>query len=117
MSSIEKIAAPAPTLDSKTSVFDAIEYLVVNNCTHAFVQLEGEMVGIVSGDQLLQNFKSRASAPILEFMGPLVMIKGNEPEARAAEIMAKNSTDCVAVTDPNGVFVGVAALKKLHKSG
>jgi CBS domain-containing protein len=115
MTLIGKIASPAPTLDSKTSVSDAIEYLIVNNCDHAFIQHEGDMVGIVSAERLLQGFKSRASAPIQEFMEPIITIKGNEPEARAAEIMAKNGAECVAVTNQNGVFVGVAAFKKLNR--
>lgn len=113
MTLIERIAYPAPTLDSKTSVSDAIEYLVVNNCDHAFIQHEGEMVGIVSAERLLESFKSRASAPIQEFMEPILTIKGNEPETRAAEIMEEHGAECVAVTNQNGVFVGVAAFKKI----
>ena len=115
MSLIGRIASPAPTLDSKTSVSDAIEYLVVNKCDHAFIQHEGEMVGIVSAERLLENFKTRASSPIMEFMVPIITIKGNEPESRAAEIMEKHVAECLAVTNPNGVFVGVAAFKKLTR--
>ena len=115
MSLIGRIASPAPTLDSKTSVADAIEYLVINKCDHAFIQHEGEMVGIVSAERLLKGFKSRASAPVDEFMGPILTIKGNEPEARVAEIMAKHGAECVAVTNQNGVFIGVAAFKKLNR--
>ncbi len=115
MSLIGRIASPAPTLDSKTSVSDAIEYLNINKCEHAFIQHEGEMVGIVSAERLLIGFKSRASAPVQEFMGPIITIKGNEPETRAAEIMAKHEAECVAVTNQNGVFVGVAAFKKLNR--
>ena len=47
MSLIGKITSPTPTLDSTTTIFDAIEYLIINDCDHAFVQHEGEMVGIV----------------------------------------------------------------------
>lgn len=115
MSLIGRIASPAPTLDSKTSVADAIEYLILNKCDHAFIQHEGEMVGIVSAERLLEGFKSRASAPIQELMGPILTIKGNEPETRAAEIMAKHGAECLAVTNQNGVFVGVAAFKKLSR--
>jgi len=114
MSLIGNFASPAPTLDSGTSVLDAIEYLVINKCNHAFVQHEGEMVGIVSGDRLLAAFRSQASATILEFMGPLLTIKSNEPEARAVEIMSQHDAECVAVTNQNGVFIGVADFKKLN---
>ncbi|MBC8287671.1 MAG: CBS domain-containing protein [Nitrospinae bacterium] len=110
---IGRIALPAPTLDSKLSVSEAIEYLVINSCDHAFVQHEGEMIGIVSAERLLEGFKSQASATIPEFMGPIITIKDTELQARAAEIMIKNRAECVAVTNQNGVFVGVAAFKKL----
>lgn len=116
MTLIGRIASPAPTLDSKTSVSDAIEYLFINKCDHAFIQHEGEMVGIVSAERLLQGFKSRASASIQEFMEPILTIKGNEPQARAAEMMGKHGAECVAVTNQNGVFVGVAAFKKINRS-
>ena len=115
MTLIGRIASPAPTMDSKTSVSDAIEYLAINNCDHAFIQHEGEMVGIVSAERLMEVFKAQASAPIMDFMGPILTIKGNEPETRAAEIMTENGSECVAVTNQNGVFVGVAAFKKLTR--
>lgn len=114
MSLIGKIASPAPTLDSKTSVSDAIEYLIINNCDHAFVQHEGEMIGIVSAERLLEDFEFRASSTISEYMSPILKINGNEPEARAAELMQKHGVECVAVTNHNGVFLGVAAFKKLN---
>jgi signal-transduction protein with cAMP-binding, CBS, and nucleotidyltransferase domain len=59
MPSIEKVVTPTPTLDSTTSIFDAIEYLIINDCEHAFVQHEGEMAGIISASQLLENHKSQ----------------------------------------------------------
>jgi len=115
MSLIGRIASPAPTLNSQTSVSDAIEYLIINKCDHAFIQHEGEMVGIVSAERLLEGFKTRASAPLQEFMEPILTIKGNEPETRAAELMTEHGAECVAVTNQNGVFVGVAAFKKLNR--
>ena len=54
MTLIGRISSPAPTLDSNTSVSDAIEYLMINKYDHAFIQHESEMVGIVSSERLLE---------------------------------------------------------------
>jgi|ETN07SMinimDraft_1059922.scaffolds.fasta_scaffold10517_5 CBS domain-containing protein len=118
MSLIGKITSPTPTLDSTTTIFDAIEYLIINDCDHAFVQHEGEMVGIVSAEQLLGNYRSKelSGATIREYMGPLLTIKQNEPQARAAEIMLEHDAECIAVTNQGGVLVGVACFKKLNSS-
>ena len=118
MPSIENIASPTPTLDSTTLIFDAIEYLIINECDHAFVQHEGEMVGIVSAEQLLGNYRAKdlSVATIRGYMGPLLMIKQNEPQARAAEIMLEHDAECIAVTNQGGVLVGVACFKKSNSS-
>jgi len=118
MTSIEKAALPTPTLDSKTIIFDAIEYLIINDCDYAFVQHEGEIVGIVAPGHLLENYKSQdlSGATIMEYMGPLLIIKGNESQTRAAEIMSENDVDYIAVTNQNGIFLGVAGSRKLNSS-
>jgi CBS domain-containing protein len=118
MTAIEKIVSPTPTLDSKTTIFDAIEYLIMSDCDHAFVQHEGEMVGIVGAEKLLENYKARdmTDATIREFMGPLLMIKADEPQARAAEIMSEHDVGFIAVTNQNGVLIGVASFDSLGNS-
>ena len=80
MASIEKIASPAPILDSNTAIFDAIEYLISKDCIHAFVQHEGKTIGIVAVEQLLENYKSRdmSDVTIREYMGPILKIKAGE---------------------------------------
>jgi hypothetical protein len=45
------------------------------------------MVGIVSAERLLEGFKTRASAPIQEFMGAILMIKGIEQQKSWQNIM------------------------------
>ena len=118
MSLIGQIASPTPTLDSATLIFDAIEYLISNDCDHAFVQHEGETAGIVSAGQLLENYSSKdlSNTSIREYMEPLLTIKQDEPQARAAKIMSEHEVGCIAVTNQNGVLVGVACLKKLNGS-
>jgi len=118
MSLVGNITSPTPTLDSTTTIFDAIEYLIINDCDHAFVQHEGEMVGIVSGEQLLENYRSKdlSGATIREYMGPLLTIKQNEPQTRAAEIMLEHDAEYIAVTNQAGVLVGVACFKELNSS-
>ena len=118
MSLIGEITSPTPTLDSTTLIFDAIEYLIINDCDHAFVQHEGKMVGIVSAGQLLENYKAKdlSNVTIREYMGPFLTIKQNEPQARAAEIMLEHDAECIAVTNQGGVLVGVACFKKLNSS-
>mgnify|MGYP001028422903 FL=1 len=118
MSLIGEFTSPTPTLDSTTLIFDAIEYLIINDCDHAFVQHEGEMVGIVSAGQLLENYKAKdlSNVTIREYMGPFLTIKQNEPQARAAEIMLEHDAECIAVTNQNGVLVGTACFKKLSSS-
>ena len=118
MMAIEKFASPTPTLDSNTSIFDTIEYLIINDCDHAFVQHEGDMVGIVSADQLLESYKSQdmSGATIREYMGPFVTIKGTEPKSRALELMSEHDVECIAVTNLNGVLLGVANCSSLGSS-
>jgi CBS domain-containing protein len=115
MTTIEKIASPAPTLDSRTNIFDAIGYLLVNDCEHAFVQHKGEMTGIVAADQLLENYMIRdmPGTTIQEYMEPIFMIEQGGEQVRAAEIMLEHDVGFIAVTNPNGVFVGIAAFKNL----
>lgn len=116
MSLIGEFASPTPTLDSKTTIFDAIEYMILNDCDHAFVQHEDKMAGIVATSQLLENYKSEdmLGSTIREYMEPLLMIKSNEPEARAAEIMAEHDVNFIAVTNQNGVLLGVVSLNNLN---
>lgn len=118
MTAIEKFASPTPTLDSNTSIFDTIEYLIINNCDHAFVQHEGEMAGIVSASQLLENYKSKdmSGATVREYMKPLLTINGNEPKSKAAEIMLEHGAEFIAVTNFNGVLLGVATFNNLGSS-
>jgi predicted transcriptional regulator len=118
MASIEKIASPAPILDSNTAIFDAIEYLISKDCIHAFVQHEGKTIGIVAVEQLLENYKSRdmSDVTIREYMGPILKIKAGEEQARAAEIMSEHDVEFIAVTNQNGVFVGVASFDNLGNS-
>jgi len=118
MSVVGKVTSPTPVLDSTTLIFDAIEYLISNDCDHAFVQHEGETVGIVSEEQLLENYKSKdlSNTTIREYMGPLLTIRQDESQARAVEIMLEHEADYIAVTNQNGVLVGVACLKKLNGS-
>jgi predicted transcriptional regulator len=115
VTSIEKVVSPAPTIDSKIEIFDAIEYLITCDCNHAFIQHEGEMVGTVATDCLLENYRSKdmSGVSIMEFMQPLLMIKEGEPQTRAAEIMSEHCVECIVVTNREGVFLGVAALNDL----
>lgn len=112
---VERATSPASTLDSKTTIFNAIEYLLVNDCDHAFVQHNGEMAGLISVDQLLglHRAKNLSGATVKEYMEPLLTIEGSEPQIRAAEIMSLHETDCIAVTNSNGAFVGIAGIDKL----
>jgi len=118
MTAIEKFVSPTPTLDSSTSIFDTIEYLIINNCDHTFVQQDGNMIGIVSANLLLENYKSQdlSGTSIREYMGPFITIKGNAPKSQAVEIMSEHDIDCIAVTNLNGVLLGVAAFNNLGNS-
>jgi CBS domain-containing protein len=115
MTAIEKFVSITPTLASNTSIFDTIDYLIINNCDHAFVQHEEEMAGIVSAEHSLENYKSQnmSGATIREYMEPLLAIKGYEPKSRALEMMLEHDVEFIAVTNPNGVLSGVAVLKDL----
>jgi CBS domain-containing protein len=113
---IENITSPTPTLDSTTSIFDAIEYMIVNDCNHAFVQHEGEMEGVVSAEQLLEKYKAQdmSGSTIREYMGPFLTVMGNEPRTKALELMTEYNVDCIVVTNRNGVLLGVVCSKDLN---
>ncbi len=112
---LENFTLPTPTLDSTTSIFDAIEYMIVNDCNHAFVQHEGEMEGVVSAERLLENYKAQdmSGSTIREYMRPLLTIMGNEPRAKALELISEYNADCIAVTNRDGVLLGVVSSKDL----
>ena len=48
-----------------------------------------------------------------EYMEPIFMIEQGEEQVRATEIMLEYDVGFIAVTNPNGVFVGIAAFKNL----
>ncbi len=81
-----------------------------------FVQHEDKMAGIIAVSQLLENYKSEdmSGSTIREYMEPLLTIKDSESEGQAAEIMAENDVDFMAVTNQNGVFLGVVSSSNLN---
>ena len=48
-----------------------------------------------------------------EYMEPIFMIEQGEEQVRATEIMLEYDVGFIAVTNPCGVFVGIAAFKNL----
>lgn len=51
---------------------------------------------------------------VRDYMEPLLTIKANELRARAAEIMSEHGVEFIAVTNQNGVLLGVASLGNLN---
>ena len=112
---IGNIASPSPTLDHQTTLFEAVEYLIINDYNYAFIKNEEEIVGIISSENLLENYKSRelADATVTEYLEPLISINENEPITKAANLMSNNLVEQIAVKNQTGAFVGIACLSQI----
>jgi len=113
---IGRVTSPAPYLDYQTTVFDVIEYLIVNDSDHAFITKEEKVVGIVSSEKLLEIYKSQDlnNASVAEYLSPLICINEKAHKSIAASLMKENNVEHIAVTNQNGNLVGIASAKQLE---
>ncbi len=116
MSFVRQVALPSPIFDYQTTIFDAIEYLIINDCEYAFIKKEEGMVGIVSLEKLVENYSSRdfPVATVIEYMEPLICINESAHKSKATNLMRENNVEHIAVTNRNGNFVGIASAKQLE---
>jgi signal-transduction protein with cAMP-binding, CBS, and nucleotidyltransferase domain len=112
---IGSIASTGPTIDHQTNTFDATEELILLGQDHAFVNKEGQTIGIACLDHLLEKHKSSdiSRLSIIEFMEPLFAIGEYEHESKAGNLMRENSVKHIAVTNRIGEFVGIVSAMQL----
>ena len=114
---VGKVALPSPTLNHDLSSFDATEELILLGMDYAFVKKDGQYVGIISLDNMLEKYKFEdiADLKIVEFMEPLFFVSEYEHKSKAIDLMLKNNVHHIAVTNKAGDFVGVASSTQLQE--
>jgi len=110
---IIEITLPAPTLDHQTDTFDAIEELILIGQEHAFVEKDGQILGIVCLDNLLEKYEPAniSETKIAYYAEPLTIISEYQNKSQVGSLMRENNAEHIAVTKRTGDCMGIAALK------
>jgi len=109
---VGEAALPSPTLDHQMTTFDATEKLIILGKDYAFVERDGEYIGIVS---LVNIMEDASDSNLTEFMEPLFFVKADDHKLKAAALMQENNVEHIAVTNQAGEFVGITSAKRLQE--
>lgn len=119
MPDIGKLIKPASTLDYQTTVFDAIEYLVINDVDHAVIKKDEQVVGIVCLHKMLGNYSTAlvdiSKATVLDFMEPAFFVNHQEHKVKTAQLMIENGIEHIAVNNHAGKLLGVVSAREMSE--
>ncbi len=112
---IAKFVKPAPSLDYQTTIYDAMEYLVLEQHEYALVKREGEIVGIINTDHLLKLRDIDLSrATIFSIMEPAFFVDASEQSLIAGKVMKENDVEHIAVVDDKNNVLGIISGKDIQ---
>ena len=121
MSFITDNLKPALSVDHETTILNAIENMVIEGKEAAVVRHKGQIVGILDLEVLLNQAKndslniSRTSVFLV--MEPIIFMGSSEKKVRASKLMGDKDVEHIAVTNKDGVFIGIVSAKDLARTG
>ena len=76
-----------------------------------------QVIGIVCLDSLLEEYKSGdiSDTHVAEYLEPLFFVNEYEDRSLARSLMKENNVEHIAVTNQDGIFLGIASAKEFKE--
>lgn len=121
MSVITDNLKPALNVDHDTSILDAIENMVIEGKDAAIVRHNDRIVGILDLEVLLSQSKNDSlnisKTSVFLVMEPIIFMDSSAKKVRASKLMGDKDVEHIAVTNKDGVCIGVVSAKDLARTG